>query len=294
MKAQTTAITGATGYLGSHLLRVLSAQGPVVGLARRGPEGNLPVLDEATIISTDDSIPAIAQALREQGVTRIAHLATHFVAEHTPDCIEPLLLSNLEFGTRIAEAASLAGVTQFLNVGSFWQHFEGRAYSPVSLYAATKKAFEDILQYYCEARGMAAITLKLGGVYGPNDPRNKIISLLLRSARESRELLLSPGEQLVDLIYVDDAVRALEVALAQLVSTPSGGQVSFSVSSGRLISLQGLVAAFEESTKLTVPVRWGGRPYRAREFFKDWRFDSPLPGWSPSISLQEGLKRVSC
>jgi nucleoside-diphosphate-sugar epimerase len=295
MAAGTIAITGATGYLGTHLLRSLVDSGAsVLCLARADSHAKLdPALEgRISTFASDADVPALAAELKRLGVTQVVHLATHFVAEHKPESIQPLIESNLALGTRVCEAASLAGVTRFLNVGSFWQHHGGKDYAPASLYAATKKAFEDILEYYAGARGMSAITLKLAGVYGPRDPRDKIINLLFRSAREQRPLSLSPGEQLVDLIYVDDAVRALCTALDLLEDAASGRHLRYSVSSGAAVRLKDLVSAVEACAGRPVPVEWGGRPYRDREFFTDWVFDPKLPGWSASIPLQEGLGRV--
>ena len=117
-----------------------------------------------------------------------------------------------------------------MNTGSYSQHYGGRAYSPVSLYAATKQAFQDILQFYCEVRGLRAVTLELPDTYGPDDKRPKLFSLLDRVARSGETLQMSPGEQLLDLLHVDDVVHGYEVAADGLLSghLPSPSQYQLS------------------------------------------------------------------
>ena len=87
-----------------------------------------------------------------------------------------------------------------------WQHFGTPDYRPVNLYAATKQAFEDVLAYYADAQGIAAVTLELYDTYGPGDPRRKLIRILFEAARSGEPIQLSPGEQVIELLHVDDAV----------------------------------------------------------------------------------------
>ena len=132
----------------------------------------------------------------------VFHLASLFLAQHTLEDIERLVQSNLLFGVQIAEAITLQGVTKLINTGTSWQHYENEDYNPVCLYAATKQAFEDMLKFYVEASKLKVITLKLFDTYGPDDSRPKLFTLLRKVAQEQTELAMSPGEQLIDLVYM--------------------------------------------------------------------------------------------
>src|SRR6476619_3912220 len=137
------------------------------------------------------------------------HLATAFRGVHVADDIEPMVTANVGFGTALAEAVSQAGDCVFVNTGTVWQHFDARPYSPVSLYAAMKQAFTDVLRFYEEVASLPVVTLELTDTYGPGDPRPKLLPILVRAAREGTELQMTDGTQLIDLLHVDDAVRAL-------------------------------------------------------------------------------------
>lgn len=218
----------------------------------------------------------------------VFHLASWFLSEHQPKDIERLIESNLLFGTQLVEAITLEGMKYLVNTGTSWQHYENHDYSPVNLYAATKQAFETLLQFYVEARDLRVITLKLFDTYGTDDPRPKLINLLRRVAIEGESLAMSPGEQLVDLVHVDDVVRAFRMAGDRLVAGAVCGHECYAVSSTQPMRLREVVALAEFVLERRLPIDWGGRPYRDREVMRPWSGNT-IPGWKQVIPLRTGL-----
>jgi nucleoside-diphosphate-sugar epimerase len=288
-------VSGATGFVGARLVNHLLADGWSVQVIAR-PESTTerlgPVLERIVVHRFDGTAESMRRIVGESRPSVVFHLASLFLSEHQSDDIGRMVESNLLFGTRLVEAMSLEGARCLVNTGTSWQHFEGRAYSPVNLYAATKQAFEDLLEYFVEARGMAAITLKLCDTYGPDDPRRKVIRLLRDAAHSGVVLSMSPGEQALDLVHVEDVVRAYTTAAEMLLSAPFCGHQRFSVSCGKPISLKSLVAEYERALDVKIPVAWGARPYREREVMKPRCPDPDLPDWEPRISLFDGLKAM--
>jgi nucleoside-diphosphate-sugar epimerase len=219
----------------------------------------------------------------------VFHLASTVITDYVAVDVEPLIRSNILFGTQLLEAIVVAGVSVIVNTGTISQHYEGREYSPVYLYAATKQAFQDVLQFYCEARGLHAVTLELPDTYGPGDRRPKLLAALARAARTGETLALTPGEQFLDLLHVDDVVHGYEVAADGLLTGDLPSPSRYRLSSGSLVRLKDVVELYREATGHTVSVAWGGRPYRVREVMEP---NSPvpiLPEWQPCISLKDGL-----
>jgi len=222
----------------------------------------------------------------------VFHLASLFLASHTSEQIVPLIESNVLFGTQLLEAMTANGVSRIINVGTFWQHFESRDFDPVNLYAATKQAFESVLAYYVNARNVRALTLKLYDTYGVGDPRKKLIAILGEAAASKSELAMSPGEQLLSLVYVDDVVEAFVVAANRLLKGAACPNESFAVRANELISVKDFVALYSRVSGREIPVKFGGRPYREREVMVPWLLPT-LPGWTPKVTLEEGIKRVT-
>ena len=281
-------VTGATGFIGTHLVEELrkSHQVFILGQFPGDPEK----LDLPGYI-VDDDIPRLAEYMREHKISGIIHLASLYLTVHKPEQIRTLVDSNVFFGTTVLEAASLSGcVRWFLNTGSIWQNFRSSsdAYRPVNLYAATKQAFIDMARYYTDVFGIRFCTLKLCDTYGPGDPRPKIFKLFKDCSESGEVLKMSPGEQLLDILYISDVVSGF-CRLVELLSSDKQLGEQYVLSSGEHRSLRSLAAAFERISGRPLPIEWGGRPYREREVMVPWR-GPLLPGWKPAVDLETGIR----
>jgi nucleoside-diphosphate-sugar epimerase len=97
---------------------------------------------------------------------------------------------------------------------------------------------------------------------------------------------MTDGTQLIDLLHVDDAVRAL---LATAAGTPG---TTYGASGGETLTLRELVARFESVSGLTVAAEWGARAARPREMLRPWMVSGPPPGWAPQVSLDAGIRAL--
>jgi nucleoside-diphosphate-sugar epimerase len=289
-----TLITGGAGFLGRRLVELLAARGDhVTAIVRRDSPSSHRLASVASTIRPHDGRTSGLQAIvDEERPDVVVHLASRFLASHTSADIDTLVDDNVHFGLQLLEAMRTAGVRRFVCAGTSWQHFDGDEYRPVNLYAATKQAFEDLVAYYVDAGDVHASHLRLFDLYGPSDERRKLMRYLIDGLRSGQELELSPGEQLLDFVYVDDAAAAFIQAIDRHISGTAKPLEVFAVSSGRLVSVRELVALLEEVAGAPMRVRFGARPYRPREVMTPWRGGMPVPGWSPRTTLREGLTRL--
>jgi nucleoside-diphosphate-sugar epimerase len=288
-------VTGATGFVGSHLVRRLIKDGWKTHIITRASSSLTQlkdVVDKIVIHPHDGTTSSMINIVKDAEPKIVFHLASFFLAQHTSEDIERLVQSNLLFGLQLAEAITLQGVTKLINSGTSWQHYENKDYNPVCLYAATKQAFEDMLKFYVEASELKVINLKLFDTYGPDDPRPKLFSLLKKVADEKTELAMSPGEQLIDLVYIDDVIDGYLQAARRLMGNKVSGVEEYAVSSVNPISLKELVTIYERTIGKRLPIKWGGRTYRQREMMVYWNKGTRLPGWKPKVGLVEGIKRM--
>lgn len=287
-------LTGATGFTGSYVLKKLLAAGWRVDILVR-PTSQIDLirgeLSNEKVHVYNGNIEETMRIVSSVRPDVVVHIASMVIGKHEPSDVTPIIESNILFGTHLLEAMSQAGVKNFINTGTYWEHFEGRAYSPVELYAASKFAFQNILQYYVELKGVNAITLKLFDAYGPNDPRTKLMSLLL-CARNTKECIrMTKGEQKIDLVHVSDVADAYKLAAARLFSGKVSGHEIFGVGSGRRLTIKDVVKVFEEISGDKLEIEWGSRPYREREVMDPCLLDV-LPGWAPRITLEEGISSL--
>lgn len=288
-------ITGGTGFVGSNLTKRLISDGWQVHIITI-PNDNLDqinvITDQVSLHVHDGSTDGMHRILADSMPDVVFHLASLFLSEHISADVNRLVISNVLFGTQLLDAMSVHGTSRIVNTGTSWQHYENQTYSPVNLYAATKQAFEDILQYYVDAKDTKAITLKLFDTYGPNDPRPKLFHLLENVAREGTPLSMSPGAQMIDLVYIDDVVQAFVISAERLLEGSVQEHEIYGVSSGSPISLKELVETYGSIIGKQLPINWGGRPYREREVMTPWDCYTRLPGWNSDISLETGIRKL--
>ncbi|AYN29773.1 SDR family oxidoreductase [Buttiauxella sp. 3AFRM03] len=283
-------LTGTTGYIGQKTAEFLANSGhDIHSVVRKLPE-NVHLLNENKIkyyLLSQSSIKDIVFDVKPEIVV---HIASKFLAVHNYDDIDDLISSNIIFPTQLLEAMCLAGVKNFINTGTSWQHYNSESYNPVNLYAATKQAFEDIIKYYTDTNKIKSITLKIYDSYGPQDNRGKLISLLDRLATSQEKLEMSPGQQKISLVHVNDICRAFHIAVDDIIERDLGYNIQYGLMNDEKISLMELVSVYESANNCNLNIIWGGREYREREVMYPAENLNTLPGWSPQISLLDGLK----
>lgn len=285
-------VTGATGFIGSNLCKYLIKNNYEVSIVSR-PTSNYEnldsILNKVKVFEFEDNLDSLIDFFKEAKADVVFHLAAVAVNQHKTQDIDRLLDGNIKFGLYILEAMKQTDVPFIINTGTYWQHFESDEYNPLNLYAATKQSFQDLIKYYTSAEDIKAITLKLFDTYGPLDNRPKLLNLLYDSANKGEPLDMSPGEQYVDLVYIDDIVKAFVKAHEYISNIEEYEE--FAVATGELITLKELVKSFEIELGKEIKVNWGGLNYREREVMKPWNKYKTLPNWKCDISLKQGLSK---
>jgi nucleoside-diphosphate-sugar epimerase len=255
-------ITGATGFVGSHLVFTLLRHGHEVAILKRKDSGLRGLISvQAKIqIFISDTYNDISLAVKDFSPNVVIHLAAMYINQHKPEHIFELVNSNILFGTHVLEAMMENGVINFLNIGTRWQHLKNKRYNPANLYSATKEAFKDILVYY-GTKGIKHKTLELGDTYGSGDTRKKIMELLITACQKNERIDLTPGEQVLDLTFVDDICRFI---VSKVDSTGFFDNKTVSLS-GTAIKLRDLGTTIEREFKTEGLFNWGGKAYRENE-----------------------------
>lgn len=259
-------VTGATGFVGSHLVKALVKQGIYVHAIIR-PTSNLSSLRQLDqelirfhVYDRGQGFKAIFRDIVEEAKPDVVfHLASIVVGNPTDEKVGALLQSNITFGVELLEAMKAYGVRHLVNTGTSWQHYGNADYDPVNLYAATKQAFEDLATYYVQACGFKVINLHLFDNYGPHDKRKKLLNLMKDAVRQKQVLNMTPGQQQIDLVYIDDVVRAFLLAGKYLSEGKYHYCGTYAVSSGHPVSLRDLVKECNQVIGGKLMVNWGGR-----------------------------------
>lgn len=287
-------ITGATGFIGQHLIRRLLDNNNSVSTLVRPTSRTDTIPREVSIVTLPEKQTELGEIFKREKFDGVIHLASLYLMSHTPEDIKILIDSNIQFGTKVIDAATAAGVSFFINTGSFAQHFESRPYSPTNLYAATKQAFQDICQYYAETTNTVILTLELYNTFGPGDTRPKIFNLWSNAIADGKTLDMSPGEQIIDISHIDNVIDGYLQAIALTSGEEARSHTgrSYTLMSPERMTLKELARVFAKEVGGDLKINFGGVPYRNRETMVPMSKGEVLPGWTPRVDLREGIRRT--
>ena len=292
-------ITGASGFSGSHLVEYLLKKKKyrLVLLKRVGSKlDNYNGSKNIVVYTLNKTGENLYKIFQSEKPDLVIHLAGYFVAEHKTSDIPNLVQSNILFPTMLLEAMKQAGTTRLLNIGTYWEHYKGgQQYHPVSLYAASKRSFRDIIQYYVEAHDFKVVNFYIFDTYGPNDTRKKLFYYLKQSITANTFTDFTPGYQSLDLLYIDDLVRSFEKGIQYVLKLKHSGMEIFEIGSGKSIQLRALVKKIDSIIGYKLKIHFGGRPYRSREIMRssaNIERAKKILRWRPKVTLDEGIKKT--
>jgi len=182
-----------------------------------------------------------------------------------------------------------------VNVGSGFQANLNKDDLAPDLYSLYKGLSTSIVEWFSATQSLKAINLFLYDTYGKNDPREKIVQLLIRAKKENRHLDLSEGDQILEMVYVTDVAEAVSLLVTkseELVKNAIPGSLnSYWCYPDEIVTLRELVLEFEGAANSKLGINWGARDYRPGERFSSEKRGRPrVPGWTPKVSLGEGLR----
>lgn len=276
----TILLTGETGYLGGIVADVFRSKGHAVHAVVTRTSRRL---GHERTITNDASLEEKVRLLRPDVVV---HLAAAYKD------LDAIIDANIALPVTLMKALSEVPNIRprLVTIGSYWQ--EGDASSPgspIDFYSAAKKALSSFLSYFCTYRDAVCVELVLTGIYGPNDSREKILDKLLGQVASKRTLRLSPGEQEINLVHVNDVAKAVLLATDMALSDKSGSYLVASDSTFKLKELAGLI---EDITKIKLNVEWNGE-YRYPELMNINFEKEKLPGWVEKESLRDFISEYS-
>jgi nucleoside-diphosphate-sugar epimerase len=278
-------VTGATGFIGSHLVPVLAATNEIHAITR-GPHADVPGVEW---IEHDLRDP-IENAPLPTRIDTVVHLAQSRRYRDFPGGAPDIFALNVGSTFELVEYARRAGATRFVftSTGGVYGHGDERfveedVVNPINFYLASKHAAETILAPYVTQ--LHTIVLRLFFVYGPGQGQ-MLISSLARKVLAGEPITIEgdPGIR-INPLYVDDAVRVLERTLqhdASLLCNVAGHEtVTISDLVHVLGDIVGRAPAIEH-----IPADHNG------DIVGDTKRMEEELGVTPRVSLHDGLSQV--
>jgi len=291
-------LTGGTGYLGSFVASQLLGAGHQLTVLH-SPQSDLSDLRDRIGHGRFSSLvfrPEYEGLIEDMAKLRpdvVIHMASVSRGREDEAGIRKMIEANLLLPALLAMGGQECAAKGIVNCGTSWQTSGSTAdYTPFNFYAATKQAAEDLLVPFVKKDELAVTTLRMFDNYGPSDRRNKVVDLIFDALIHDRPLKMSPGDQKLELVYVEDAAYAVRLAAERILSGEAVGHEVFGVTSTSAVRLRDLAEGIGQVVGSPAPTEWRAREYRTRKMRKTLTVLPTLPGWAPSVPLEDGLKRV--
>lgn len=286
---QKILVTGAAGFIGSHLCRRLSMCGAEVHGASRKilpkEEGFLRWWqgDLADILTVRNLLTSIKP-------DTIFHLASHVVGSRSLELVLPTFSSNLMSVVNLLTAATEIGCERIVLTGSLEEPDLCNSETvPSSPYAAAKWASSAYARMFHALYKTPVSIARLFMVYGPGQQDlQKLVPYVILSLLRREVPKLSSGKREVDWIYVEDVVDGL-IAIAQ---TANRKGCTIDLGSGSLVPVRTVVQIITGMIDSEIVPSFGTIPDRPMEQVRvaDTERTYSAIGWKPTTSLEKGLK----
>ena len=295
-------VTGASGFIGSHLADRLVREGAIVGALSR-TEGQLEALHSRPAIEfipCDLGLPEQTHdAVQRFSPGVLYHFAGYPDGQETFERFRRNICSNIECTLNLLEAFRCVGGKTFVYGDSTKAYGDSPApytsdtpLRPLSSYAITKAAGWQFCQLYRRLYGTNIISVRPTMIYGPRQNYN-LITYVVETVLEGRpEVPLMGGLQTRDPLYIDDALEAF-VAIAENSANLSGHVLNLGGGDEQTVAhIAGMVVALMGSATRVVTRADQARPTDTARSSCDNAEAKRLLGWQPKTSLHNGLQKA--
>lgn len=285
-------VTGAAGFLGQHVVPAFRDRGHFVVALQNRTALSTKIRECCDRVVSGDLRDPVAQADALRDVDAVCHMAAYIPGSHVglegaAQCLSMNAAATLD----LANAAAGRGVRRFLyfSTANMYARSETSCEesSPVfpveyaTSYLVSKFAAELYLINICHRSAMEAAILRVGTVYGPGEPKNKLVPTLLRLASQGQPLrLVNGGTARYNFVYASDVA---DLAAEVLASSLQGTYNVASREQSSLLELARAVVALHPTKKVSVELEpanpeafRGFSPVSIDKAMKDFRF-SPRP-----------------
>ncbi len=301
-------VTGASGFIGSHVVEELVRKGYGVRVFLRynstGYVGNLSkvpqeVLDKLEMYWGDiRDFTSVVRAVG--GVDAVLHLAAQISVPYSFQNPIDFAMNNVVGTTNVLKASLDAGIKKLVHVstseifgGSDSPLSETSPRLPRSPYAASKVGADAMVKSFYYAYGLNTLIIRPFNTYGPRQSPRALIPWIILQALKGDTVRLGNLKPRRDFTYVKDTARALVLALE--ADTEGGEEINLGV--GKSYSVLEIVETVGRVMGKNLRVVQDEsliRPTRMEVFnlISDNRRAKEILGWEPQVSLEEGIRRT--
>lgn len=297
-------VTGATGFIGSHLVRRLVAEGTEVHALTSRVSAVYPdrlrdlrggiTLHEGNL--TDRS--ALDVLVQRSRPDYVFHLGAYTHVGKSWRRVDECVQSNVQGTVNLLQALDGSGYRRFINTGTSEIYGdidvpfrEGDQVNPISPYAVSKYAAERFCRMFHRSYGWPIVVLRPFNAYGPAQSADRIIPEIIARGVRGDDLAMTEGRQTREFNYVED----LAEGFLHAATAPDVEGDLFNLGCGEEISMRDLATLVLDVMGDPIVPEFGAlpeRPAEIRRMYADPEKARRILGWEPRHTLREGLSKT--
>ena len=297
-------VTGADGFIGSHLTRRLVADGAEVHALTSDVSSVFPrrLLDlrgqmeihEGNLMDRS-AMDALARSAKP---AFIFHLAAYTHVGKSWQRVDECIQANIQGTMNLLQALADRGYERFVNTGTSEIYGdievpfrEDAVVNPISPYSVSKYAAERFCRLFQRAYGWPIVMLRPFNAYGPAQSPDRVIPEIIVRALRKEELKMTQARQTREFNYVED----LADGFVKAATTPDVNGELFNIGGGEEISMRDVATQILEIMGNPIEPQFGALPERPTEIMRMYCDSSKARerlGWQPSHSLRDGLEKT--
>ena len=276
-------LTGATGFIGSNILKAIKLNNKVFVLQRLNSKIIINKSNNIKILKFKD-YNSLSNKLKKIKVNTIIHCATHYKKKHSNKDIFKFVESNIMLGNIILENIKILNAKQFINFSTTWEDIDNKENNPKNLYAAYKKSFNCIIQYYKKNfPNINFIDLMVVDTFGENDKRQKLINTLRKNYNQKKITKIISKKLYLNLINVEDIVSAVKIILKNKIRPGK-----YILKNTNYLNIFNLVEYINKSNSNKIKVKWLSNSLIKDKILKYKK----LKYWNPEKSNIQNIKNL--